>query len=654
MSPTKKMPSLWWSPALVAGLVLVPTEARAWIETTVVADDVRLQVERNGTALVEHQLTMRVRGSAMRVFALGGVDADAQPEGEASVTPLRDGASAHVEAKIPLTVLVTPDGGLRLQVDDSKGLPRGTYQLKFRYRTDLVKSGALEKDGPMVKMRWLGARLPNGLDSAKTVVVLPAAPTEPKAGERNDDLGLSSTGAFLTTTRRFPDRDEIELVRPHVAKAEQVAWSVRIDPRSLGAVNDPRIKTPPTAAVQAIVRTESRERQVFLAVAAGVAILFTALTAIKGRQAELASRAAGLLPRPFIPLAVNARALLAGPTVAAGVGMQLLLDPPIVGTVLLLLSMLLMAHRTPPPRPLSRGPGRWLPLSDEEAFAPPPRPADAWLDVSTRGGKVALVLAGLAVSLAAFATWRVSPYHANLLGLDALMLVALFFTGRASELTPALSRGPAPLLHRVAKRLRAALPTARVVPWARFPQGEGAHDELRLMVLPRSPLRGLNGIEVGCAFPVGSGGPLVCPEVLVRVADETDAARKARSLAPFGRWVHGRKAGELVLSLSPRSNSWRAVSALVQSLMTELSDESARKTAATQSTSARISPRVAVRDGRAPIRDRAVRPTPRPSAHPVVVAGLAREKRANCAATERATARVHPRTAPCEHRSRWQ
>jgi hypothetical protein len=509
----------------------------------------------------------------MRVFALSGVDADAQPEGEAVAIPQRDGASAHVEGQMPLTVTVTPDGGLRLQVDDAKGLPRGTYLLKFRYRTDLVKTGALEKDGTMVRLRWLGARLPNGLDSAKTVVVVPAAPTEPTAGDRGADLGLSSTGAFLTTTRRFPERDEIELVRPHVAKAEQVAWSVRIDPRSLGAVNDPRIRPPPSTAVKAILRSESRERQVFLAVAAGVAILFTALTAIKGRQVELAAQAAGLTPRPFFRAPPHVRAFFAGPTVALGVGLQLLLEPPLVGTLLLVGAMLLMAHRTPLPRPVSRGPGRWLPLSEEEAFQPAPRPRDAWLDVSTRGGKGALVLATLAVAVAAAATWRVSPYHANLVVLDALMLVALFFTGRSSELAPSLSQGPASLLQRALRELRRRAPGARVVPWARFPQGQSEPDELRLMILPRAALRGLNGIEVGCSFAVGSGGVLPCPEVLVRVADETDAARKARGLAPFGRWVHGRKAGELVLSLEPRSASWRSVVALVGCLMTQLSEE---------------------------------------------------------------------------------
>jgi hypothetical protein len=73
MPRTSKWLLFWWG-VVVLLVVLRPGEARAWIETTVLGDDIRLQVERNGGAVVEHQMTMRVRGSPMRVFALSGVD----------------------------------------------------------------------------------------------------------------------------------------------------------------------------------------------------------------------------------------------------------------------------------------------------------------------------------------------------------------------------------------------------------------------------------------------------------------------------------------------------------------------------------------------------------------------------------------------------
>ncbi|RYE87288.1 MAG: hypothetical protein EOO75_14670, partial [Myxococcales bacterium] len=108
---------------VLAAVLLTPRLAQAWIETTVLADDVRLTVERSGAAVVEHQMTMRIKGTPMRAFSLPGVDADAQPEGEAVAIPQRDGASAHVEASVPLAVQTMPDGSIRLAVDQGQGLP---------------------------------------------------------------------------------------------------------------------------------------------------------------------------------------------------------------------------------------------------------------------------------------------------------------------------------------------------------------------------------------------------------------------------------------------------------------------------------------------------------------------------------------------------
>jgi hypothetical protein len=592
--------------ALLSGLLLVllllaPRRAEAWIETTVLSDDIRVQVERNGSARIAHALLLRVRGSPMRVFTLPGIDTDAAPEGDAQAVPVREGAAPSLEGAVPLTMVMLPDGGIRLEADGTGSIAKGNYLLRFRYRTDLIKSGALERDGAMVRMRWLGPRFPNGIGSAKVTLVIPASPGEPRAsGDRRDgELGLDSDpalsgGAFLTTTRRLADRDEIELVRPHLARGEQVAWTVRLDPRALGAVNDPRIRPPPSAAVAAAVREPSRERHVFLAVATGLCVLFTALTAIKGRQVELHARAAQVVPRPLVRLPINVRAVLAGPCVALGVGLQLLCDPPVWGTFFLLLAMVLMSHRTPLQRPVARGPGRWLPISDDDAFRAAPRPRDAWLDISTRSGKIAFVLFAAALSAAGYAAHLASPFHATLLGIDSMLLLALFFTGRASELPPSLALGPVAVLRKAATRLRKrAAPRGkragkgagkgagggddrgglRVVPWARFPQGSADHDELRLLVMPRTPARGLNSIEIGCAFQASEGSVVTCPEVLVRVAEESEAADRARALAPFGRWVRGRRAGELVLSVEPRLGNWKVAAELAHSLAVALGEE---------------------------------------------------------------------------------
>lgn len=566
-----------WLAPLVAALVvaLTPRDARAWLEVTVLSDDLRLQLERSGAALVEHALTLRIRGSAMRAFSLQGTDVDAAIEGEVSVTPVRDGAPPAGEVAAPVVAVVLPEGAIRLEIDDKAGLAKGTYLVRLRYRTDLLKSGALEREGASVRLRWLGPKLPNGLDAAKLTIALPAS-AGPKGGDRpalglETDDAVAGSGAFLTTTRRVADHDEIELVRPHVSRGDQVAWTVKLDPRALGAVNDPRLRPPPSASVQAVVQHPSRERQVFVAVAAGLCVLFTALTAIKGRQVELHARAAHVVARPVARLPIHVRAFLVGPLVAIGVGLQLLTDPPAWGTVVLLVAMALMAHRTPLARPVARAPGRWLPISEADAWRPAPAPRDAWLDVSTRAGKLGLALAALVVGVAWYFTNEASPYHAALLAIDATLLVPLFFTGRAGDLPPSLAKGPIDTLRKAARALRRAK-GLRVVPWARFAQGATDHDELRLLVMPRTPARGLNGIEIGCAFLVGEGGAIVCPEILVRVVEDSDAAARAKALAPYGRWVRGRRVGELVLSVEPRLGGWRLAASLAHAFATALTD----------------------------------------------------------------------------------
>lgn len=566
----------FWLSAAVLACLAWTTPALAWIEVTLVGDDVKVDVERSGMAVVEHALTVRMRGGPLRAFTLQGVDLDATLEGDASVTALaHDGVA---ESTSSMGVTIQPDGGARLDFPEGKGLGKGTYVMRFKYRTDLAKSGALERDGTMIRARWVGPKLPNGLDTARVTFSFPTAPGEPRAaGDRRDGdlpeaMAISGAGAFLTTLRRMPDHDELELSRPHVARGEQVVWAARVDPRALGGVNDPKIQPPPAATAQAIVRESPRERQVFLSVGIGVALLFTALTAIKGRQVELASKELGTRARPVIPLAVPLRAIAAGCFFAAGVATQLFAHPPAIGSVLIAIAMLLMAHRTPSPRVTARAPGRFLAVSDEEAFTKPGRPRDTWLDASTRSGLASLVVALAILAGTVWATWTASPYHAPIAALDGLALLALFATGRRSEMVPAAGRGGIAELSRIAARLRAEGPSLRVVPWARFPQGETQPDDLRVLVMPKAAARGLLSIEIGYAYAVGEGGAIACPQVLVRVAGETTAGERAQSLMPLGRWVAGRRPGERVLTLEPRLPTWRATAALALSVARALTE----------------------------------------------------------------------------------
>ncbi|MCC6644708.1 MAG: hypothetical protein IT374_03925 [Polyangiaceae bacterium] len=539
---------------LFALLAAWPRSALAWTEATVLADDVTLRLDRAGAATVDHELSLRVRGTALRALTITGVDADAAPEGDASVTlTAKEGKDDPGAGAQTASTQITQDGNLRLEF--AGGLPRGTYKIKVRYRTNLVATGALLRDGPAVRLRWLGPRWANGLDAAKLVLLAPPAPQEPRAtGDRADgdlepsrgDVAVSGAGAFLSNVRRFPDHDELELVRSYVARGEQVAWTAKLDPRALGAVTDPKVMPPPSVNVAAVVRESRLERQVFLAVGLGLAVLVTALTAIKGREVEAIAAARSSRARPLVPLSVPLRAALAGPVFAAGVTLQLFVHPPVLGAVVLVLAMALMAHRAPQARPVARGPGRWLPLSDEDGFRGPGGGARAFFDVGTWTGKLMLVVVAAAVVGAAYATSRVSSYHASLAALDGLALVVLFATGRAAELPPELDGR---WLAALAKPLRARR-DLRVTALGRFADGASQPDELRLAVTPRRALAGTVGVEIGRAFTAGPGGAIAAPQVLVRVA-EGSPAEAALARVEGARWSRGRRGRERVLVVEP-------------------------------------------------------------------------------------------------------
>ena len=104
-------PLALWTAAAFAWLAvsLLATPARAWIETTVVTDDVHIDVERSGMAVVSHAITLRIRGGPLRAFSLAGVDVDAMPEGDSTVSMLAK-EGGEPEGTTPLGITAQPDG----------------------------------------------------------------------------------------------------------------------------------------------------------------------------------------------------------------------------------------------------------------------------------------------------------------------------------------------------------------------------------------------------------------------------------------------------------------------------------------------------------------------------------------------------------------
>ncbi|WP_437501575.1 hypothetical protein [Sorangium sp. So ce1099] len=631
--------------ALVTFAFALP--ARAWVEVHVAGDDVRLAIDRAGAATVEHKVTLKVSGGPLRALDIQGVDPDAQLDQGSYAVPLKAAEASSLASATPVEIELLPpdvrpreDGTLRPPAlrarFDGKGLSRGVFVLFFRYRTDLMKRGLIQKDGPSSRVAWTGPHWDDGYDSARLTVELPAAPDEPRideAPEAGDGAEALAAPMTLSTLRRSLDKDELELLRPYAPKGEPIRWAVRADARAFQPAPTATAPAADTLGRLADAAAASPDRSRTLYIAAGVVLfaIYSALVALKAREHERLARAAGVAPRPLVPIPLAPRAALAGLALVAGVAMELLLRDGTAGAALVAAATALAAHRTPRPERAGgalRRPGKWLPVAEAEAFREPPRVRGVYLDVSTRAGKALLVALLAALGGGVYAVARFSPYHAHLLALDVTALLAIFCTGRLAELPADPAARPVAFLRDVARRVRrslrapasaelrapkasasaaaapkgpagaaakapgaaakapgaAATATAsaaargagavtelRVVGRLRIPDGSPDADELRLGLSPRAALPGFVAIEVGVVYAPGAGGAIGLPEVLLRVAPGSPCERAVERLASSGRSSRGRRPGERVLAFTPRLPTARMTAAIAAALVRAVS-----------------------------------------------------------------------------------
>lgn len=556
--------------ALALAASLAPRPASAWVETQIASDATTVDVERDGSAVVTHDLSLKVRGGPLLGFDLEGVDLDAQPLPDATVVETRDAGPAGTP--LPLLVERRDDGTLRLEID-GKGVRRGTYLFHVSYRTQLLQRDLLTLEGAQVALRWVGPRYADGVDSARVTFRLPSAPEAPALAEIDRDraaLGVAEDpgGVFLASLRRGSDKDELEVVRPHVAKGEPVVWRVRSSARAFDAFAPPA----PSGAVAATeVAGEERLGQgAWAAIAVLVGLLYAAVVFGKWRVVERAAALRAATPRALLPLSPVLRSLVAGSGLGAALALAALLDEPTWAAACLALATLSAAVIAPRAGGAPRGPGRWLALSEAEAFAPPAEPLPgAWLDAGTLRGFVPFTLGLIAFVAAAALILPRSPYHALLVLLASACLVPVFCTGRLGELPADAATAPRHLLGWLSREL-ASDAALKVVPWVRLPTGSAVPDELRLLVMPRKARRGLTSIEVAVEYGHGPGGSLALPCVLVRAGDGSDAhGALPRSVS----WTRGRKPEERVAVIRPKLPTRSMTLALARRLAALCTDD---------------------------------------------------------------------------------
>ncbi len=497
------------------------TEARA------AGVDARVVIDRDGKMIVTHVLAYRVLAGTLRSIALVGFEDDLKFREAATVTSA-DGHTygARVSRDDKDVVHVT--------VDDPKGIKRGDYKFEITYEGTLA--GRVARDGAFDRIRFQLPPLHEGIDSERVVLDFPSAPTEPRAlAEETEDA------TDIATLRRTADRDELELVRPHVAKSEAAKFFARVDPKAFALAFDPSLRAVAEPAIAMESPGDGAPIGVWIFVAAAALLVF-AMGLAKSRVTSMAG---------FIPVNAAVRAALAAIFFGAGVRIQSAStrdDHLAFAAALVACAMPFLASRTPKKNDTSRsvrGPAAWHAAKFRDV-ASRVRTRSQLLDATTRRGALVVALLAIVVTVAA----HLAAHHTNVSGaaylvtIDALVLVPIFFTGTSLQLPPSPAREARALLP-VARALRAH--AMKATPFARM-------DEMRLLVVPETAMEGVTGIEVGVAWE-GSGPWRASFDVIVRVTDGTFASSKMTAAFPTKRVLPGRKPDERVFRFEPEGPS---------------------------------------------------------------------------------------------------
>jgi hypothetical protein len=386
-----------------------------------------------------------------------------------------------------------------------------------------------------------------GLDGARVVLVLPAAPTEPRAAEGGD------TAEDAVTLRRSADHDELELVRPHIPKNDAAVFVARVDPKALGALDVPAPSVAPLASHPDITSHPSP----------GIAILAAACALLVLGVGSAKERLLRGSVAAVVPLWAPGRHVSAALLVAFGVFLQAR-ERYALGAALVALAMPLLAWRARKEETRLRSPETWLVTRPEDVLVDGSA-ADGTsqtrtdvLDATTRSGQLAVAGVVLAVAVACLACRGYGPAASWMTAIDALVLVPVFFTGTSHQRRPSVSRQAAVLAH-VARAL-AQRDELKVAPLVRM-LADGTADEARILVSPRLGMAGVAAIEVGVAWERAGGAMLPWLDVLVRVHDGTFASAKIASAFPHKRPLPGRKPEERVIRFAP---AWPTLTSVVE------------------------------------------------------------------------------------------
>jgi len=511
--------------ALALGVLVAarPAGAGGWQEAHAPIDNLRVSVRPDGNATVEREVHLRVVAGTYKNWEIPGLDPGATLQLEVGTeSDIAHPVKAHAELAERATGEPDLTAGadrrsVRIVIDEpAQGLRRGQYTFKVRYDVNLHAANAIDLSGPLAKLSYLQAPTSEGRDGAQITFELPQGPTEPRLPE--EVAGESQTQQI--TVRRSADRDEVTLLRAHVAKREPVMWSLRVDPRAFHLLAKPEVKAPvvppsPPSLLQ-------RATPALGAVLAGLA----ALILLSERERRRASESTLVVPpSALLPIPALLRPLLGALLAASVVLLVQRGRPEVAGAVSAALALLCIDVRA---RQRADGTERFAPIHPSRLRD---NPANAVVGAPSRrlwlpGFIAALAGTGYAVLLPS------SPSIAGAFGLVALALSPVVWT-RAAALSAGATARHRPLLRRAYEvLLSAGLPVSVVAPL-----GVTA-TPLRLRVAIAQPLRGLRTLDVRTVdVPHLTGFDLVlCIEL--SPAAGSDADKRLRTLPV--RWERGR------------------------------------------------------------------------------------------------------------------
>jgi hypothetical protein len=536
-------------------MLLLSGTAWGWVETHVLSHRAVVRVGSDGSATVEQELRLKIRGGPVQFYDIPGVSGPIEPLPDARIQFVGSGSLWPLELK------PAEDGTLRLVIGHEKGVRGGTYLATFSYKVGTLLGAPGSAPPGRVRLRWVGPRLRNGVDGAQVTFVLPHTDVAP-------ELPVDESSPVQPTLAQVRDGQfyEVDLVRAHVATGEPAVWELDVDQALSGALGPSELApTGPGATARPSVPVRGSLAP-WAALWGGGLFVFGWL---RERQLRAAGRALGVRVRPLLafpgPVRLGLLGLsIGGVAAAAALGQSL---AALLGTGWL---ALLVAFWSPAREIRPRGPGEWrlvpADLTDESGWN-----GGRWLDpLDPRGGGMFLALVCLA-GLGALRRLTVAPTEAFLC-LGALVpVLPLFWTSRPSDFPQSpLAQGRR--WHRYLARAFRKRPLALEL-WGRFPAGTpnllaSQLDETRVRVVLNPSPRGLRALEIGLEE---AGGRALAPCVLVRVLDDSPAMA---SLSDYQGWTRGRAPHEKVLILRPRSATPAAVAELARQVAQKFQNSS--------------------------------------------------------------------------------